>query len=177
MGTLNYMAPESVMCINKHGKNYLKIGLKSDVWSLGCILYHLIYGKTPFHHISAVPAKVLALADQKQVIDFPDVSDPHLLDVLMKCLSREPQDRPSIKELLEHPYLMEGLSRFAHQKAGSLTISVFRKTGSNGTKTDQRCSARLPASDIFDHCFVLSASVAMASNHHNAVNIGCRRHH
>lgn len=122
MGTLNYMAPESVMCINKHGKNYLKIGLKSDVWSLGCILYHLIYGKTPFHHISAVPAKVLALADQKQVIDFPDVSDPHLLDVLMKCLSREPQDRPSIKELLEHPYLMEEKAPFAGKQDKGLQL-------------------------------------------------------
>lgn len=113
MGTLNYMAPESVMYTKKHGKNYLKIGLKSDVWSLGCILYHLIYGRTPFHHIFEVPAKILALADRNQVIDFPDVSDPHLLDVLMKCLSREPANRPSITELLEHPYLTEEKTPFA----------------------------------------------------------------
>ena len=29
----------------------LQIGVKSDVCSLGCILYNMVYGRTPFQHL------------------------------------------------------------------------------------------------------------------------------
>ena len=46
MGTFNYMSPEAI----QSGEN-VKIGVKSDVWSLGCILYQMVYKKLPFGHI------------------------------------------------------------------------------------------------------------------------------
>uniref|UniRef100_L7LZI3 Putative dual specificity n=1 Tax=Rhipicephalus pulchellus TaxID=72859 RepID=L7LZI3_RHIPC len=108
MGTVNFMSPESIQYTSqKQGINYIKVGLKSDVWSLGCILYCLVYGKTPFHDICATHDKLLAIVDKRKAIDFPDVSEPHLLDVLKKCLRRDPETRPSVSELLQHPYLVE----------------------------------------------------------------------
>jgi serine/threonine protein kinase len=40
LGTPLYMAPELVQC--------LKYSEKVDVWSLGCIVYQLLSGVTPF---------------------------------------------------------------------------------------------------------------------------------
>lgn len=45
MGTLSYMSPES---INGEEDSGYKVPLKSDVWSLGCILYSVVYGRSPF---------------------------------------------------------------------------------------------------------------------------------
>ena len=49
MGTLNYISPETLNPSQTTGSH--KIGFKSDVWSLGCILYNLVYKKLPFSHL------------------------------------------------------------------------------------------------------------------------------
>ncbi|XP_077977453.1 uncharacterized protein LOC144433013 [Glandiceps talaboti] len=113
VGTLNYMSPEAIQDTSAtpnfddrgHRRPRLKIGCKSDVWSLGCILYYIVYGKTPFQHISNHFAKLQAICDPNCVIEFPQHENKLVIDVLQKCLRRNPKERPSIQELLNHPYL------------------------------------------------------------------------
>ena len=59
-----------------------QIGVKSDVWSLGCILYYLVYGKTPFQHITNSLGKIRAIIEESVVIKFPPIDNPDLLDTL-----------------------------------------------------------------------------------------------
>jgi serine/threonine-protein kinase TTK/MPS1 len=75
------------------------------VWSLGCILYAMVYGKTPFEHYGHLLGRLRAIADPSVQIAFPAIPDASLLDVLRACLRRDPHERPTIPELLDHAFL------------------------------------------------------------------------
>jgi len=102
-GTISYMAPET---LQDQGDSF-KVGRYSDVWSLGCILYVLVYGYTPFHQLKGPVQKMLAIINPNHQITFPYVpAELSLaLDVLQLCLRRNPKERPTIADLLEHPFL------------------------------------------------------------------------
>ncbi|XP_045107535.1 dual specificity protein kinase TTK-like [Portunus trituberculatus] len=114
-GTFNYMSPESlqdiergsIVCNPVKGKPAIKIRVKSDVWSLGCILYNFVHGRTPFQHITNVITKLATISNPNTVITIPPTKHPHLDDVLRACLQHDPLKRPSIEELLAHPMLTE----------------------------------------------------------------------
>lgn len=78
-GTLNYMSPES---INRDSENRAKVNQMSDVWSLGCILYLMVYAKLPFQHINNQFQLMFTLVDPKKKIVFSPLHDANLLDVL-----------------------------------------------------------------------------------------------
>ncbi|XP_012887722.1 PREDICTED: dual specificity protein kinase TTK isoform X1 [Dipodomys ordii] len=107
VGTINYMPPEAIknMSSSREGKSTSKISPKSDVWSLGCILYYMTYGKTPFQDIVNQIVKLQAIIDPNHEIEFPNIPEKDLQDVLKCCLIRDPKQRISIAELLAHPYV------------------------------------------------------------------------
>jgi serine/threonine protein kinase len=112
-GTVNYMSPESIAFADnsKHNlPNYLRIGRASDVWSLGCILYQLVYGHPPFAHLSMMQ-KLQSIVNATCRIAFPPppglpvAESGDLLSILQACLVRDPKGRPTLEDLLDHPFL------------------------------------------------------------------------
>ena len=65
-----------------HARRGAQLGRPSDVWSLGCILFAMVYGKTPFEHVKNLIARLRAISDPAFQIDFKPIQNPHLLDVL-----------------------------------------------------------------------------------------------
>ena len=119
VGTPNYMSPEAIIDSNaksglaSEAGKMMKLGKPSDVWSLGCILYRMVYGSPPFAHIQNQIHRIMAIPNPKHAIEFPekgvgDVLVPaSLIKTLKWCLERDQHRRPTIAQLLDQrdPFL------------------------------------------------------------------------
>ena len=62
-----------------HGTMSMRLGRASDVWSLGCILYQMIYGRPPFAALTTIQ-KLHAIPNPKFGISYPDQGNGHAVD-------------------------------------------------------------------------------------------------
>jgi serine/threonine-protein kinase TTK/MPS1 len=111
-GTVNYMSPESLMFVEDNGKkqDFFKQGRASDVWSLGCILYRLVYGHPPFGNVP-MHLKMHYITSEKAEIDYTKpraLLTLHLKHAIQVCLVRDPKKRAKIPQLLAHAFLNPG---------------------------------------------------------------------
>ncbi|RID56322.1 hypothetical protein BRARA_G03528 [Brassica rapa] len=106
VGTLSYMSPEAFMCNESdENGNTIKCGRPSDIWSLGCILYQMVYGRTPFADYKTFWAKFKVITDPNHEITYNQLSNPWLVDLMKNCLAWDRNQRWRIPELLQHPFL------------------------------------------------------------------------
>lgn len=96
-GSPAYAAPELIS-----GKEYL--GSEADVWSMGILLYALLCGFLPFddESVGNLYKKI-----QAGVYEKPSWLAPHCLELIDSMLKVNPRERITVKEMMEHPWLIE----------------------------------------------------------------------
>lgn len=111
VGTPPYMSPEQVRASSA-------LDARSDIWSVGCVLYELLTGTAPFDRVSLMQACAAVLEDEPSAPTQLNTEVPAgLSEVIMRCLRKDPNERfedvASLAEAL-NPF---GSGRFASYAA------------------------------------------------------------
>ena len=94
------MAPEVIK-----GTQMTTGWLKADVWSVGCTVVEMLTGRIPYHIYENPMTAMYHIANGEPppIID-KDVSDV-AISFVRQCCFADPNERPSIENLLNHPFV------------------------------------------------------------------------
>lgn len=93
-GTLDYLPPEMI-----EGRMHDE---KVDLWSLGVLCYEFLVGKPPFE---ATTYQETYRRISRVEVTFPDFVTEGARDLISRLLKHNPSQRPTLKEVLEHPWI------------------------------------------------------------------------
>jgi serine/threonine-protein kinase len=120
VGSPLYMAPEQMRAARNANE-------RSDIWSLGIILYELLTGVAPFDGDSMTDlfANILGTTPPAPHTLRPEIS-PMVSAIVMRCLSVNPAQRPSNVTELSHE-----LAPFGTFAAQAISDRILAATGAN----------------------------------------------
>jgi len=124
MGTPYYISPEQA-------RGEKKIDGRTDIYSLGATLYHLVTGTTPYTGPSAAVIMTKHLCDP---LPNPRDINPALSDgmvhILMRAMAKAPEDRyRNMGELLKDMELVRNGEEPASERVRSVRSTVAARTG------------------------------------------------
>ncbi|XP_056011940.1 serine/threonine-protein kinase Nek1-like isoform X3 [Ostrea edulis] len=133
IGTPYYLSPEIVE--NRPYNN------KSDVWSLGCVLYEMATLK---HAFEAGNMKNLVLKIIRG--SYPPISPKYSYDLrglIAQLFKRAPKERPSVNSILKKPFVQKRVSKFLSE---DVIADEFSHTVMHGQKLARALPPPPPAS-------------------------------
>lgn len=104
-GTLDYLPPEMILG-QQHDSNV-------DLWCLGVLLYEFLVGEPPFmaEHYNDTYKRIIGVD-----LHFPSSVSVEARDLVSKLLVKEPSQRLSLEQVLQHPFIVKNLEIFKRQQ-------------------------------------------------------------
>ncbi|KAJ0501595.1 putative mitogen-activated protein kinase kinase kinase STE-STE11 family [Helianthus annuus] len=103
----------------------------ADIWSVGCTVIEMATGKPPWSQHYQEVAALFYIGTTKSHPPIPDQLSFEAQDLLLKCLHKEPELRPSASDLLQHPFVT-GKSQ-QHSLVGTPTTESVEALSSSCT--------------------------------------------
>eukprot|EP00008_Paramoeba_atlantica_P003824 CAMPEP_0201488026 /NCGR_PEP_ID=MMETSP0151_2-20130828/16492_1 /ASSEMBLY_ACC=CAM_ASM_000257 /TAXON_ID=200890 /ORGANISM="Paramoeba atlantica, Strain 621/1 / CCAP 1560/9" /LENGTH=379 /DNA_ID=CAMNT_0047873229 /DNA_START=176 /DNA_END=1312 /DNA_ORIENTATION=- len=99
IGTPFWMAPE---VIQEVGYDY-----KADIWSLGITAIELAESRPPYANIHPMRAIFMIPSRPPPKLSEPGQWSSEFNDFVGKCLTKNPDERPTASQLLKHPFILK----------------------------------------------------------------------
>uniref|UniRef100_J3MI69 mitogen-activated protein kinase kinase kinase n=2 Tax=Oryza brachyantha TaxID=4533 RepID=J3MI69_ORYBR len=132
-GTPYWMAPEMVQATLVKDVGY---DLAVDIWSLGCTIIEMFNGKPPWSELEG-PAAMFRVLHKDPPI--PDNLSHEGKDFLQCCFKRNPAERPTATELLDHPFIRNSSH---YNKHGSIHSFAGIKSHDNGNSLRDKAASK-----------------------------------
>jgi len=102
VGTPYWMAPEVIECEQKPEMDY---DIRVDTWALGIVMLELAEGQPPYSNMHPVRALFQIIKNPPPTPKIISDWSNEFADFLTECLVKNPEHRPVIAEVIEHPFI------------------------------------------------------------------------
>ncbi|PKY48992.1 hypothetical protein RhiirA4_237534 [Rhizophagus irregularis] len=158
--TLGYTCPELLLCCDddeRDSNNVIEVPahLNQDIFSLGCILYFLYNNNKALYNTLEDLEESFSLEKGFEYKIRKDIEDDRAADLILKCVNKKPNGRPTIEEVLDDKYFRSNIernhsinSRNSHDSIKSDNLSrnshdsksesLNGSNGSSGSDNDER---------------------------------------
>ncbi|NWI24162.1 RIPK1 kinase, partial [Sula dactylatra] len=122
-GTLFYMAPEHLRCLN------VKPVEKSDVYSFGIVIWAIFANKEPYEHGINETQICFGIinGNRPDIKEITDKCPAEIIDLMKQCWEQESEKRPTFAEISQRykPFYYQGLGKNIEDDLRKLKVSNF----------------------------------------------------